>query len=105
MGLQAVEGLVEELELLDYDFHLFTEKVTGYAAVLYRGEKTKYRVALVTPCAREELAPFESPVTISEQPVACLTTAQAVDRLNLSGQPFLFFVDAARNLYEVMSPA
>lgn len=91
----TVDEAVEELELLDYDFHLFTEKATGYAAVLYRGGETGYRVALVTPCAREELAPFESPVTISEQPIACLTTAQAVDRLNLSGLPFLFFVDAA----------
>ena len=26
-----------EMDLLDYDFHLFTEKATGIATVLYRG--------------------------------------------------------------------
>lgn len=91
----TVDEAAQELELLDYEFHLFTEKATGYAAVLYRGGDTGYRLALVAPTPREQLAPFESPVTISEQPAACLTTAQAVERLNLSGLPFLFFIDAA----------
>ncbi|WP_286149216.1 sigma 54 modulation/S30EA ribosomal C-terminal domain-containing protein [Mycobacterium sp. IS-1496] len=91
----TLDEAAEEMELLDHDFHLFTEKATGYAAVLSRGGEAGYRLTLVAPRSREHLAPFRLPVAISDQQVPCLTTAQAVERLNLSGLPFLFFVEAA----------
>ena len=80
------------MELLDYDFHLFTEKGTKQASVLYRTEPTGYRLAQVKS-SPEELAPYDLPLTISPQPAPRLTLERAKERLSLLGLPFLFFVD------------
>ena len=44
-----------EMELLDYDFHLFTEKGSGVVGVLYRSEPAGYRLALVAPAVADEM--------------------------------------------------
>ncbi|OCB49764.1 integrase [Mycobacterium vulneris] len=98
----TVDEAALEMEMLDYDFHLFTEQGTGYAAVLYRGGPTGYRLALVAPVPVDQLSPFERPVTISPQPLPCLTQDQAVERLGLLGLPFLFYVDAAEGRASVL---
>ncbi|KAA1251371.1 HPF/RaiA family ribosome-associated protein [Mycobacterium simiae] len=91
----TVDEAALEMNLLDYDFHLFTEQGTGSAGVLYRGGPSEYRLALVAPAPADQLSPFELPVTISPQPAPCLTVEEATDRLGLLGLPFLFFIDAA----------
>jgi hypothetical protein len=93
---RTVDEAASEMDVLDYDFHLFTEKGTAAAGVLYRGGPTGYRLALVMPASSEQLAPFELPLTISSQPAPCLTVEQATERLGLLGLPFLFFIDAAQ---------
>lgn len=90
----TVDEAVAEMNLLDYDFHLFTEKGTGVTGVLYRSP-TGYRLALVAPDLADLLSPFESPVTLSEQPTPCLTLEAAIDRLGLLDLPFVFFIEAA----------
>lgn len=95
MKPSTVDEAALEMELLDYDFHLFTESATGAASVLYRSGDTGYRLALLTPDLAAQLAPFELPVTISRQPVPCLTEDQAIERIALLNVPFLFFIDAA----------
>ncbi|GLY67793.1 sigma 54 modulation/S30EA ribosomal C-terminal domain-containing protein [Amycolatopsis taiwanensis] len=92
----TVDEAAEEMGLLDYDFHLFTEAGSGQDSVLYRSGPTGHRLARLTPAGPHELAPFELPVTISDQPAPRLTPAEAVDRLNLIGLPFLFFFDTKR---------
>ena len=74
---------------------MFTERGSGAAGVLYRGGPTGYRLALVAPGLAEELSPFEGPVTISPHPPPCLREQDAIERMNLLGVPFLFFIDAA----------
>lgn len=91
----SVDDAAMELELLDYDFHLFTEKGTGMASVIYRDGPTGYRLAQVAAAAKDQLAPFELPVTISAAPPPCITLEQATERLGLLALPFLFFIDAA----------
>ena len=91
----TVDEAAMEMELLDYDFHLFTEKGTGMASVIYR-DGDGYRVAQVAPVPAEELAPFELPVTLSSAPPPCITVEQATERLGLLGLSFLFFIDAAQ---------
>lgn len=98
----TVDEAAFEMEMLDYGFHLFTEKGTGFAAVLYRGGPTGYRLALVAPAPVDQLSPFERAVTISPQPVPCLTQEQAVERLGLLGLPFLFYIDAAEGRASVL---
>jgi ribosome-associated translation inhibitor RaiA len=98
----TVDDAAFEMDLLDYDFHLFTEKATGAAGVLYRGGPTGHRLALVAPASPDQLAPFQLPLTISQQPIPCLTVEQATDRLGQLGLPFLFFIDAAQGRASVL---
>jgi ribosome-associated translation inhibitor RaiA len=98
----TVDEAAGEMDLLDYDFHLFTEKGTGTAGVLYRAGATGYRLALVAPALADQLSPFALPVTISRHPAPCLTEEEAANRLGVLGLPFLFFVDAAQGRASVL---
>jgi ribosome-associated translation inhibitor RaiA len=85
------EEAVAELDLLDYDFHLFTERSTGQDSVLYRvGDR--YRLAQARP-EPDLLGPLPAAVTLSERPAPVLTLAEAIGRLEWLGQPFVFFVN------------
>jgi ribosome-associated translation inhibitor RaiA len=95
LGTRTVDEAAQEMELLDYVFHLFTEKGTNQASVLYRTEPGGYRLAQVKPVP-EELAPYELPLTLSSQPAPRLTLERARERLSLLGLPFLFFIDVAQ---------
>ncbi|MCV7279351.1 HPF/RaiA family ribosome-associated protein [Mycolicibacterium flavescens] len=98
----TVDEAAVEMELLDYDFHLFTEKRTGMASVLYKDGPTGYRLAQVEPAPAEDLAPFELPLTVSSQPPPCHTVEQAAERMGLLGLPFMFFIDAAQGRAAVL---
>ena len=98
----TVDEAALEMDLLDYDFHLFSEKGTSSAGVIYRAGPTGYRLALVAPAPADQLSPFELPVTISTQPTPCITVEQATERLGLLGLPFLFFVNAAEGRASVL---
>jgi Sigma 54 modulation/S30EA ribosomal protein C terminus len=90
---QPLDGAVDELDLLDYDFHLFTERSTGQDCLLTR-VPGGYRLAR----ARQDLAGQVLPpehVTVSALPVPTLSVAAAAERLSVSQEPFVFFVDAA----------
>jgi ribosome-associated translation inhibitor RaiA len=86
----TVDEAAFDMDALDYDFYVFTELGSGEDSVLYRAEPTGYRLAQLRP-APEKVATGAVPLTISDKPAAVLSTAAAVGRLNLSGQPFLFF--------------
>ena len=98
----TVDRAAVEMDMLDYDFHLFNEKGTGTTGVLYRVGPTGYRLALATPAVLGQMAPFELPLTISRQPAPCLTVERATERLGLLGLPFLFFIDAAQGRASVL---
>ena len=98
----TIDEAAREMDLLDYDFHLFTEIGTGAAGVLYRAGATGYRLALVAPALADQLSPYALPVTISRHPVPCLTEEEAANRLGLLGLPFLFFIDAAQGRASVL---
>jgi ribosome-associated translation inhibitor RaiA len=87
----TVEEAVDELDLLDYDFHLFTERSTGQDSVLYRvGDR--YRLAQARP-KPDRLGPLPAAVTLSDHPAPALTLDEAIGRLEWLGQPFVFFVN------------
>ncbi len=98
----TVDEAVAEMELLGYDFHLFTEKGTGAAGVVYRGDPSGYRAAFVASEIAEQVHPVDSSVTISPHPAPCLTEAEAADRLGLLDLPFLFYIDAAQGRASVI---
>ena len=93
LGRETPDEAAAEAELIDYDFHLFTEKSTGEDSVIYR-TADGYRLALAHRRTRQ-LCPVGSSVTVSEMPAPRLPVAEAAARLEAEGQPFLFFVNAA----------
>lgn len=98
----TIDEAADEMDLLDYDFHLFTEKSTGAVGVIYRDGETGYRVALVAPELAADLGPFERPLTVSSTAPQCLSEQEAAERLALLGLPFLFYIDAAQGRASVL---
>jgi ribosome-associated translation inhibitor RaiA len=89
---ETPDEAVAELDLLDYDFHLFTERSTGQDSVIYR-TRGGYRLAMAHP-KPGRLGPLPDSVTVSQLPAPRLTVREAAERLDAAGQPFTFFVDA-----------
>jgi ribosome-associated translation inhibitor RaiA len=83
-----------EMDQMDYDFHLFTDDHTGGDAVVYRGGSTGYRLGRLDS-GTTSLEPSDVPLTISPHPAPRLTVSEARDRLEIAGQPFMFFADAS----------
>lgn len=83
-----------EMETMDYDFHLFTDLATDEDSIIYRAPPTGWRLAQAHP-RRVELGKTAVSVTVSPQPPPRLDVAGAKARLDATGQPFVFFLDAA----------
>lgn len=81
-----------EVELMDYHFHLFTERSTGQDSVICR-TAGGYRLQLAVPRA-DELGPVDESIVVSEAAAPRLSLNETGTWLEASGQPFLFFVDA-----------
>jgi ribosome-associated translation inhibitor RaiA len=90
LAVSTADEAAFDMDELGYDFFLFTELGSGQDSVLYRTGPDSYGLAQADP---EPAKVTQGAVTlgISDQPAAVLTEAEAVTRLNLSGEPFLFF--------------
>jgi ribosome-associated translation inhibitor RaiA len=81
-----------DLDLMDFEFRLFTDLDTGQDSVIYRGGPTGYRLAQLAPDP-DRSRTTAVPLTVSGQPAPTLSLAAAIERLNTSGLPFLFYAD------------
>ncbi|MFI7115361.1 sigma 54 modulation/S30EA ribosomal C-terminal domain-containing protein [Amycolatopsis sp. NPDC049868] len=102
LARSTIDEAYAEMHLLDYDFHLFTEAGSRQDSVLYHAGPTMHRLAQLTPPGPHILSPFKLAVTISPQPAPLLSTMEAVERIGLTGLPFLFFLDAERGRGSVL---
>ena len=92
LAAETPDQAATEADLLDSDFHLFTEKSTGEDAVIYRSG-SGYRLALAHPQAGR-LGPVSPSIGVIPVPAPRLTVAEATGRLEATGEPFVFFRDA-----------
>jgi ribosome-associated translation inhibitor RaiA len=92
LARQTPDEAAADAKLLDYDFHLFTERSTGEDSVIYRTAEG-YRLALAHP-PNGRLGPVDPSITVSEMPAPRLSVTEAAIRLEAAGQSFLFFVNA-----------
>jgi ribosome-associated translation inhibitor RaiA len=86
----TAEDAVVEMELLDHDFHLFIDSGTGRDAVVQRKSDGAYELSLAPKDHDGAGDGSEIPVG---PPPQTLTLRGAVERLNLTNDPFIFFVD------------
>lgn len=91
LARQTPDEAAADAGLLDYDFHLFTEKSTGQDSVIYR-TADGYRLALAHPL-NGRLGPVDPSITLSMMPAPRLAVTEAAIRLEIAGQPFLFFIN------------
>ena len=92
LASETPEEAVAEAELMDYDFHLFTERTTGQDCVISR-TAGGHRLQLAGSQA-DRLGPVGPSITVSETPAPCLPLSGAASWLEAAGQPFLFFSNA-----------
>ena len=86
---ETVDEAVAELDLLDYDFHLFTERTTRQDSVVYR-TGDGYHLVMAHP----KPVQMSGPVTVSQLRAPRLTVRAATERLEGTGESFTFFIDA-----------
>ncbi|MGN6333799.1 MAG: sigma 54 modulation/S30EA ribosomal C-terminal domain-containing protein [Motilibacteraceae bacterium] len=92
LPVETPEEAAFSMEMLDDDFHLFTDLESGQDALLSRAEPPAYRLALLDPpSAPEPTQPCAVPLRREEKPAPTLTLAQAVEHLELAGRPFVFY--------------
>ena len=89
---ETPEEAAAELDLLDYDFHLFTERSTGQDSVLYR-TRGGHCLAMAHPDLGRPAGPLPGSMTLSPLPALRLTVQQAAGRLDATGETFTFFID------------
>jgi hypothetical protein len=92
-GKMTAADAAAELELLDYDFFLFTEPATGADAIIYRSGGG-YLLVLAAPRYPTSAFPVPSSVRVSDQPAPTLIAADAITRLESLGDQFTFYLDA-----------
>ncbi len=85
----SVEEAIWEMRMLDHDFHLFTNALTGEENVLYWDDDV-LRLRQIAPTGEA----FVDPVLIDATPAPTLDTPGAVGMFDEADGPFLFFVDA-----------
>ncbi len=90
LAVCTVDEAAVDLAELDYGFHLFTEPGTRQDSVLTPGGADGYLLLQADPRPGAVIR-GAIPLTVSEAPAPALTEAEAVSRLDLSGEPFLFF--------------
>jgi ribosome-associated translation inhibitor RaiA len=87
---RSVDQAVQDMISLDYGFNLFIEAGSGQDSVVFRDSDARLHVAQVQPDP-DHIAPGVTPYEISQTPAPALTLGQAKERLELSGEPFVFF--------------
>ena len=91
----TVDQAAFDMHLLGYQFHLFTEDGTGSDSVLYLvDDDPRLRLSQVEP-QPDRITPGADWVSVSSAHPPALRVEEAVERLDLTGWPFVFFQDAA----------
>ena len=91
---------MRHMDAMDYDFHLYESLETGEGSLVYRIGPTGYRLAT----SSTRLGPpggLTPPLTWHHQPATRCTVVEALELLNRTDYPFVFFFDGdvARVLY------
>lgn len=86
------EEAVYEMEALDHDFYLFTDAATNEEAVVYRRDDGGLGLRQMTPVP-DRLEKVAVPMLLDPTPAPRLSHEDATERLDVSGEPFVFYAD------------
>jgi hypothetical protein len=83
------EAAAAEMLLLDHDFHVFADETSGQDALVY--SRPDGVLALRRPNGSGS---YVEPFVLDADPVPTIGVDDSIERLNLTDDPFVFFVDA-----------
>ena len=88
----GVEQAILDMDLMDYDFMLFTDSLSGVDSVVYRDGSSGYRISRLDG----NPAPTNAcvPVLVDPHGAPSLTLQEAADALDATGAEFVFFANA-----------
>jgi ribosome-associated translation inhibitor RaiA len=90
----TVDEAVFDMDLLDYDFYLFTELASGQDAVVSRSPNDGLELQVLHP-ERMEPPVTTPPVALRSAPTPTLTVEDAREWLEAGDGPMVFFADSA----------
>lgn len=90
LSMLTPEQAALEMNVLDYDFHLFTNAETGEQNVVFRRPDGTIWLATSGPTSTETAAT----IAVDPVPATVMLPEDAIERLNLGGERFVFYVDA-----------
>jgi ribosome-associated translation inhibitor RaiA len=100
VGEMTPDEAVLDLELLDHDFYLFTNRETGEDNVIARSEGSGYE--LLEPSATCSLTATAAPIRHSAIRPLTSSVEDAEQLLDLADLPFVFFLDPERGRGRVL---
>lgn len=87
----GAEQAILDMDLMDHDFRLFTDALSGVDSVVYRDGFSGYRVSRLDGNPAPTNASV--PVLVDPGKAPCLTLQEAADALNAKGSVFVFFAN------------
>lgn len=95
----SVSEAVFDLDVLDYRFFLFTDESDGKASIVYEEDEgvVLRKIDGGAPSEDQRLR-----LGLNESPAPAITVEDAIDRLNVSDEPFIFFVDSEADQASVL---
>lgn len=87
----GADQAILDLDLMDYDFRLFTDALSGVDSVIYRDGCDGYRMSRLDGNPAPTNASV--PVLVDPDRAPCLTLQEAADALNAKGSAFVFFTN------------
>jgi len=87
----GADQAILDMDLMDYDFRLFVDALSGVDSVVYRDGFSGYRISRLDGNAAPTNASV--PVLVDPCKAPCLTLQEAADALNARGTAFVFFAN------------
>jgi hypothetical protein len=84
------EAAAAEMVLLDHDFHVFVDATDGEDVLVYRRLD-----GLVALQRKDGSGAYVEPFVLDADPVPVLAAEDAIAQLNMTDEPFVFFVEAS----------
>ena len=95
-----VSDALFDLEVMDYRFYLFIDEADQKPTIVYEEDDGTGIRKVDGAVPDEDTLPID--MLVNETPAPRFTVSEAVDSLNVSGTPFLFFLDTERSRASVL---
>jgi hypothetical protein len=83
-----------DMDQLDFDFYLFRDLASGEDVLLEHTTADSYRLTRLHP-APVDTGPTAVVLEVAEHPAPTLSLDEAIERIAVDGEPYLFFANAA----------